>query len=57
MPDIEQGESFVLKIDYEKDSPRPSRDGGEIVTYYQVLKVIGVKRASGGTQLELPPSD
>jgi hypothetical protein len=31
-------------------------DGGEIVTYYQVLKVIAVKRASGGTQLELPPS-
>lgn len=30
-------------------------DGAEIVTYYQVLKVIAVKRASSGTQLELPP--
>jgi hypothetical protein len=31
-------------------------DGSEIVTYYRILRVIGVKRASGGTQLELPPS-
>lgn len=31
-------------------------DGSEIITYYRILKVIGVKRASGGTQLELPPS-
>jgi hypothetical protein len=31
-------------------------DGSEIETYYRILKVIGVKRAAGGTQLELPPS-
>jgi len=30
-------------------------DGGEIGTYYQVLKVIAVKRASGETQTELVP--
>lgn len=30
-------------------------DGSEIVTYYRILKVNGVKHASGGTQLELPP--
>lgn len=32
-------------------------DGGEIITYYRVIKVIGVKRASSGKQLDLPPAN
>lgn len=31
-------------------------DGSEIMTYYRILRVLAVKRASNGTQMELPPS-
>ncbi len=60
---------WVVLFQFQKEEVRPGDslrviletktlhgpDGGEIITYYKVLKVIGVKRATGGTQLELPP--
>jgi hypothetical protein len=60
---------WVVLFQFQKEEVRPGdslrvvletktlhgADGGEIITYYKVLKVIGVKRATAGTQLELPP--
>lgn len=40
MDQFEQGESFILKIDYEKDSPRPSRvfrAMSELIEGFQIL--------------------
>ena len=62
---------WVVLFQFQKEEVRPGdslrvvletttlhgADGGEIITYYKVLRVIGVKRATGGTQLELPPSN
>jgi len=45
----------ALRVQLETTTHHGS-DGSEIMTYYRILKVISVKRASGGTQLELPPS-
>ncbi|HLP77354.1 MAG TPA: hypothetical protein VK327_10590 [Candidatus Paceibacterota bacterium] len=45
----------ALRVQLETTTHHGS-DGSEIMTYYRISKVIGVKRATGGTQLELPPS-
>lgn len=45
----------ALRVQLETTTHHGS-DGSEIMTYYRILKVIGVKRASGETQLDLPQS-
>ena len=61
---------WVVLFQFQKEEVRPGdslrviletttlhgADGHEINTYYKILKVIGVKHAAGGTQLELPPN-
>jgi hypothetical protein len=45
----------ALRVQLETTTHHGS-DGSEIMTYYRILKVLAVKRASNGTQMELPPS-
>jgi hypothetical protein len=45
----------ALRVQLETTTHHGS-DGSEIMTYYRILKVTGVKRASGGTQLDFASS-